>query len=134
MGQHTLQKGREFLKDRIRLDVNFAQTGQATGVPMPELGKAVESGTLCADLPRYPEWANISDISLKKALLRRQSCRTYSGYALSMGELSFLLWASQGIRERINDTTALRTVPSAGNRHAFESYVLAMNMLMKRLI
>jgi SagB-type dehydrogenase family enzyme len=37
--------------------------------------------------------------------------------------LSFLLWASQGVRQRVDRGTALRTVPSAGARHALETYL-----------
>jgi len=40
-----------------------------------------------------------------------------------LAELSFLLWATQGIRQRLNRATALRTVPSAGARHALETYL-----------
>ena len=41
---------------------------------------------------------------------------------LTLDELSMLLWATQGVRGEIDDTV-LRTVPSAGNRHAFETYL-----------
>jgi SagB-type dehydrogenase family enzyme len=37
--------------------------------------------------------------------------------------LAFLLSATQGVRERINEAAVLRTVPSAGCRHPFETYL-----------
>jgi SagB-type dehydrogenase family enzyme len=43
-------------------------------------------------------------------------------------ELSFLLWATQGIRQRIDRFTALRTVPSAGARHALETYLCVFHV------
>jgi SagB-type dehydrogenase family enzyme len=43
-------------------------------------------------------------------------------------ELSFLLWATQGIRQVANASTAFRTVPSAGCRHALETYICALNV------
>lgn len=39
-----------------------------------------------------------------------------------MDELSFLLWSTQGVREKSHGY-ALRTVPSAGCRHALETYL-----------
>ena len=39
-----------------------------------------------------------------------------------------LLWATQGVRQRLNRATALRTVPSAGARHALETYVCALRV------
>jgi len=40
-----------------------------------------------------------------------------------MDELAFLLWATQGVRQKLDAATALRTVPSAGARHALETYL-----------
>jgi SagB-type dehydrogenase family enzyme len=42
---------------------------------------------------------------------------------VSLDELAFLLWATQGVREVLNPFTAFRTVPSAGARHPFETYL-----------
>ena len=46
----------------------------------------------------------------------------------NLDELSFLLWATQGVREQLDHGTALRTVPSAGARHALESYLCVLNV------
>jgi len=48
---------------------------------------------------------------------------------LSNEELSFLLWATQGISGTVKEETTaalcyLRTVPSAGARHPFETYLI----------
>jgi len=43
-------------------------------------------------------------------------------------ELSLLLWATQGITEILAPGCAQRTVPSAGCRHAFETYLLVNNV------
>jgi SagB-type dehydrogenase family enzyme len=45
-----------------------------------------------------------------------------------LDELSFLLWATQGIRQRLDIGHALRTVPSAGARHAIETYLCVLNV------
>ena len=44
---------------------------------------------------------------------------------MSLEELSFLLWATQGVRGLIRDgLVTLRTVPSGGGMHPFETYLL----------
>jgi SagB-type dehydrogenase family enzyme len=55
----------------------------------------------------------------------RRSRREYKGAALSPGELSFLLWATQGVQKVLGRGQAsLRTVPSGGARHPFETYLV----------
>ena len=53
------------------------------------------------------------------------SRRKYSDEAVTLRELSFLLWAVQGIRKVVgrNNFATFRNVPSAGSRHAFETYL-----------
>jgi SagB-type dehydrogenase family enzyme len=68
------------------------------------------------------------DITLEAAISNRESRRRYTEESLSLTELSFLLWATQGIRQRIDAGHALRTVPSAGARHAFETYLAVSNV------
>jgi SagB-type dehydrogenase family enzyme len=58
------------------------------------------------------------------ALEGRRSVREYSPKAISLPELSFLLWATQGVEEVTDRPATLRPVPSAGARHAFETYLL----------
>jgi SagB-type dehydrogenase family enzyme len=47
---------------------------------------------------------------------------------MTLDELSFLLWATQGIRTRIDEGHAYRTVPSAGCRHALETYLCVVRV------
>jgi SagB-type dehydrogenase family enzyme len=61
-------------------------------------------------------------------MAERQSIRRFTSDPLTPDELSYLLWATQGIREKASPSTAFRTVPSAGCRHSFETYVCAMNI------
>ena len=49
--------------------------------------------------------------------------RRFSAAPLSLDELAFLLWATQGVVARPGPAVTLRTVPSAGARHAFETYL-----------
>ncbi|MCQ1537659.1 SagB/ThcOx family dehydrogenase [Methanocalculus taiwanensis] len=54
----------------------------------------------------------------------RRSIRTYSQKALTQKELAYLLWSTQGIMDSRAPYFTLRTVPSAGGRHACETYLL----------
>lgn len=119
-------KGREFLKDSLRLHTNFFASHQNQGVPAPPLEKPVREGQEIIPLPRSENWQRFQGIDVVKAIEERRSWRSFMQEALDAEELSFLLWATQGIRKELGAGTALRTVPSAGCRHAFETY-LAVN-------
>jgi SagB-type dehydrogenase family enzyme len=58
------------------------------------------------------------------AITGRFSHRSFLNSPLTVEEVSFLLWSTQGIRQAVNPGCAFRTVPSAGCRHAFETYLL----------
>ena len=55
----------------------------------------------------------------------RRSVRQYSEQPLSLAELSFLLWYTQGTKKIVGRSkkAAFKTVPSAGARHPLECYV-----------
>lgn len=55
----------------------------------------------------------------------RESRRRYSEEKLTLDELSFLLWSTQGVKAIIGNSrkATKRTVPSAGARHPFETYL-----------
>lgn len=65
--------------------------------------------------PRYD-----SGISVEEALLKRRSIRDYTGEALTLQEVSQLLWAAQGI----TDPSGKRAAPSAGALYPLEIYVV----------
>jgi SagB-type dehydrogenase family enzyme len=54
---------------------------------------------------------------------QRRTLRRYAEKPITQAELSYLLWCCQGVQQ-ITETSTMRTVPSAGARHAFETYVL----------
>ena len=69
---------------------------------------------------KLPEPDHHGEVSVEEALLERRSIRDYTGESLTMGEVSQLLWASQGI----TDSRGLRTAPSAGALYPLEVYVV----------
>ncbi|MBA7701947.1 hypothetical protein ES703_110695 [subsurface metagenome] len=67
-----------------------------------------------------PEPRCDSDVSVEEALLKRRSVRNYTDEALTLQEVSQLLWAAQGI----TDPSGKRTAPSAGALYPLELYVV----------
>ena len=119
---------RAFLKDSVRLTIDFSETDQSRGVAPPPIEKPCPPDAERISLARKDSWKGISSIDLVTAIGGRRSQRRFSPAPLSMDELAFLLWATQGIREKANEAAAFRTVPSAGCRHALETYVCALNV------
>jgi SagB-type dehydrogenase family enzyme len=128
MDKELIKTYRSFLKDSIRKVIDFSQTDQNRRIPPPPIEKPCPPEAHRIDLPRYDQLEEIGRIDLKSALQNRESRRSYNDQPLSMKELSFLLWATQGIRRKLDSGHALRTVPSAGCRHAFETYLCILNV------
>ena len=115
-----------FLKDDIRQETDFRRTDQNIGVPTPPIEKPALADARKIPLLEPAAFA-IGEMSLKSAISHRESRRKFTRQALSMEELSFLLWSTQGVRVW-RQKNALRTVPSAGNRHALETYLVVFNV------
>ncbi len=119
---------REFLRDSIRKRVDFSRTPQSLGVEQPPWQKPCPPGTKKIALVKHGDWRSIPGLSLETAIARRKSRRNYAKQELSLEELSFLLWATQGLRPTTSARLNFRTVPSAGCRHALETYVAAFRV------
>ncbi len=123
-----LRTFRFFLKDSIRKRVDFSQTDQNRGVEPPPIEKPYPIDALRIDLVKPDDWRSIPKIDLITAIRNRQSRRIYKNHPLTLEEVSFLLWATQGVREVIDNGHAYRTVPSAGCRHALETYLTILRV------
>jgi SagB-type dehydrogenase family enzyme len=119
---------RYFLKDAVRLTIDFRETDQSRGVAAPPIEKPAPAGSTRVDLEPPGSWRGIASVDLVDAIGARRSHRTFLPAPLSLDELAFLLWATQGIRAYAGGATAFRTVPSAGCRHSFETYLCALNI------
>jgi len=120
----TRKEGRAFLSNKIWQEVNreMNKTDQMKGLPQPSLEKSSEGYDLIS-LP-YPNSTDLIMKDLREIVFSRESRRVYSDEKLSLEALSFLLWSSQGVKAVMkNNYATLRTVPSAGARHPFETYI-----------
>ncbi len=114
---------RQWLKDSIRKAVDWSSTDQSRGIPPPPPQKPVPPGALPVALPGPDRFEAVCDASLLRILRIRRSLRRYADIPLSLEELAFLLWATQGVTGRPGEAATYRPVPSAGARHAFETYL-----------
>ena len=128
MEKELMDSYRYSLKDSIRKVVDFSQTDQNRGLAPPPIEKPHSENTKCIALPGCGQLKNIGRIDLRHAIRNRESRRSYSSQPLSLEELSFLLWATQGVKTKLDPGHALRTVPSAGCRHALETYLCVLNV------
>lgn len=113
--------GTDFL--RLTRYIYDKKSDQELGITRPDAIKA-RSGELVS-LPAIGV-INMPSLSLAKAIQQRRSLRKYSDAALSLDELSFLLWSCSWARDfRTNEKIelTLRNVPSAGARHPLETYL-----------
>lgn len=119
---------RFFLKDSIRKMIDFSKTDQNKGIECPPIEKPYAEDALTVKLLKPDSWNNISKQDLFSAIARRSSRRDYTNKPLTLEEVSFLFWVTQGVRGVPFSGHALRTVPSAGCRHALETYLIALNV------
>lgn len=125
MPKKRFEENRYFLKDAIRRQINFSQTDQSQGRPAPPLQKPLPAGVPKIDLPAGKDsLIKLAKLPLGEAIASRESVRDYKKDPLTLEELAALLWATQGVRSVISPETALRSVPSAGARHSFETYLI----------
>lgn len=119
----NVKQQREWMKS------NFAETedmksDQELQLPQPALQKSYDENDEIIDLPEVNE-SILMNISIFDVFKERKSHRSYSRECMSLAELSFLLWATQGVKDIKGDNYAtLRTVPSGGARHPFETYIV----------
>lgn len=118
----TRDEFRFVLKDSVRQWVDFAATDQSRGVPPPPVQKPCDPDAARIPLPLPETLRDQAQIPLWQAIEQRESRREFRHDPLSLDELSWLLWSTQGLKGTVGIST-LRTVPSAGARHPFETYL-----------
>jgi SagB-type dehydrogenase family enzyme len=99
-------------------------TDQRRGLSPPPLEKPCPEGATLVDLVP-PADLTVGGMPVIQAIRQRRSRRKFTRDPLTLEELSFLLWATQGLSQPLGEgSPGLRTVPSAGARHPFETYLL----------
>ncbi len=121
---NKFKQHRDFIKDSLRKTIDFRTSDQSRGVPTPPLQEPIDESLPRIKLPDRGSWEPaIPAANLVQMIGKRRSRRTFSQAFLEVEELAFLLWATQGQRNQDGRTPHFRTVPSAGARHSFETYL-----------
>ncbi len=119
----NMESYRRFLKAYWWDERDQYETDLNKGIPAPPLQKPCPG-----DRPRIalasPEKLKLGSMPVFQAVRDRKSHRKFTADPLAQEELSFLLWAVQGMRGEADERGTRRTVPSAGSRHPFETYLL----------
>ncbi|HII76695.1 MAG TPA: SagB/ThcOx family dehydrogenase [Methanolinea sp.] len=102
---------------------HLSPSDQYQGLPAPPLEKPFPRDGNFIPLPD-PDTLQVPMLDLRDAIEERRSLRHYTRDPLSLEELSYLLWCTQGIVQVQDPYYTLRNVPSAGGRHSFETYLL----------
>jgi SagB-type dehydrogenase family enzyme len=117
--------GHEFMvKTRYE---NMEPTDQNNKIAQPPLEASYDITKTVINLP-MPEEIPPFMIDFMAVVELRTSVRDYQNMPLSLLELSYLLWCTQGVKQVLGNKATLRTVPSAGARHALETYLLIHNV------
>ena len=130
--KEIIQKGRDFLKSPLERDPyeEAFESDQDRKLPQPPLVKA----PMAEEGERIALTKDFSGLALKNDLVSlirdRRSARIYTNETMTPDELSFLLWATQGIKKiRGKAYATIRTVPCGGARHEFETYLIVRNVV-----
>ncbi|MBI4860062.1 MAG: SagB/ThcOx family dehydrogenase [Candidatus Riflebacteria bacterium] len=118
----------EGIGDRFQKESGYGK--DRSPAPNPSKGKRpapykVYEGVQVVTLPRPQPPPGMA--GLHEALSGRRSLREYSSRPLTLDQLSYLLWASNGIQGR-RQGELFRTVPSAGALYPIETYVVVNNV------
>lgn len=100
------------------------ESDQQKGRETPAFQKEYDGKTV--PLPE-PEFDSFTGIDLVNAILTRRSERKFLDTGLSVEELGWLLFATQGVHEA-TARGSRRPSPSAGARHPFETYIAVFNV------
>lgn len=114
---------RKFMKNDLWREMNGIPTDQQLRIPRPPLQQPVNSDLPSIPLPNVVH-SRLGETTVRDAIARRRSLRRFAPDPLTLEELAYLCWATQGVHEIWRGGLAVRrTVPSAGARHPFETYL-----------
>ena len=129
--KELIEKGRAFIKGYTANDPyeDDFESDQELKRPQPPLVKtAMRTEVDRVSLPK--DFTNLAYRKDMMDVIRdRKSSRIYTQEEMTLEQLSFLLWATQGVKDiRGKSYATLRTVPCGGARHEFETYLMVQNI------
>jgi len=131
--KNTIKARKQTLKFRETMKAGFIKlekviSDQTKGLERGSLQKECPKDAEVIELPK-PDKSVLKKSDIFDCIGDRQSRRKYTDDPLTLEELSYLLWATQGIKKLMaNGKVGLRTVPSGGCMHPFETYLAVNNV------
>jgi SagB-type dehydrogenase family enzyme len=120
----NVKEARSILRSDHWSEFGKQETDQKKGVPAPPAQKPYPKNAELVELMQLAK-ITVGVTPLKDVIDKRRSRRRFTETPLTLEELSYLLWSTQGVQVLDpNGVRNLRTVPSAGCRHSFETYLV----------
>nr|ARX76882.1 putative SagB-type dehydrogenase [uncultured archaeon] len=94
------------------------------GIPEPPAELPAPEGTTVIKLPS-PKRIKVRDVPVREAIESWEPVTYFSRSSISLKELSFLLWCTQGFRKTGPDHIQIRNTPSSGLRYPLETYFVS---------
>lgn len=117
----TTNAGIQFI--RASGDDSTEKSPQDVGVPQPPLELPLKDSLTLIALPA-PADLILPPKNIWQVMDSRRTLRKYQDAPLSLEELTAMLWYTQGVKAINSRPATERTVPSAGARHPFETYLI----------
>ncbi len=125
-GEQQIVVNRDFMKEWLTREKPISD--QSLEKPCPPVQKMPTVDAIITPLPPAAS-QTLQQNDLFSLIRDRKSHRKFTDKPLTLDELSFLLWSTQGIKKVLgNGVATIRTVPSAGARHPFETYIAINNV------
>jgi SagB-type dehydrogenase family enzyme len=121
-----MKERRKFLHffDSEDYDEVVPESDEKKKVPPPLFQRPFPEDAFLIDLVP-PDKITIGKAPFLNLVNNRKSRRKYTPDALTLEELSFLLWSTQGVKEVLKSGAGVkRTVPSSGAKSPFETYLV----------
>ena len=122
--------GNAFIKGTAVPD--FSTVDLVLRVPEPPHELPVREGQTVIKLPS-PKKFKVPDIPVRTAIEGWEPVGFFTRSSITLKELSFLLWCTQGFKRTVAETIQLRNIPSSGSRYRSRPTLLqAMWMGLRR--
>ncbi|MFX0106790.1 MAG: SagB/ThcOx family dehydrogenase [Candidatus Hodarchaeota archaeon] len=121
-----MKQGRKFLRffDVEEYEEVVPESDEQKKMPPPLFQQPFPDESQFIDLVP-PDGFSIGNAVFLDIVNNRKSRRKYTSEGLTLEELSFLLWSTQGVRRVLKSGRGvLRTVPSAGAKSPLETYLI----------
>jgi SagB-type dehydrogenase family enzyme len=103
---------------------DFSTVDLILRIPEPPAELPVPEGAAVIKLPN-PSRVKVQDLPVRKAIENWEPVQFFSRTSITLKELSFLLWCTQGFRKIVSEHLQLRSTPSSGLRYPLETYFVA---------